>query len=435
MLAVGAIVLVVLIVLYLLFGGGGGANYKLLFSDANQLVNGDQVQVGGVPVGTVKNIVLTADNRALVTINVNSSLTPLHQGTTAQVRVPSLSGVANRYIALTPGPNSNPSLSAGSTLPTSAAKGVVDLDQLFNVFNKMTRKGLSNFIQGSAAQYQGVGPQLNTATRYFSPALAATAHLFAELTRDQQTFTSFIVESSKALTTIGAHAPQLSSLIGHADTTFQAIGDQQANFANGLHQLPVTLRQGNQTFAQLVPTLAALRQLVDVSKPNTKTLGPFFAHLRPLLSEATPVLHNLSQAVDQPGSANDLTDAALALPGLAKALSTGSPDAVDALRQSVPVTAFFGPYSPELQGFVRDFGQGAAYYDANGHYARVAPVFDDFSLDSHNNLTPTSPAQGLSGLRTSQLRRCPGSASAPTADGSAPFTDGGQLTCDPTNTP
>ena len=65
----------------------------------------------------------------------------------------------------------------------------------------------------------------------------------------------------------------------------------------------MALRQGNQTFAQLLSTLAALRRLVDVSKPDTKTLGPFFAHLRPLLSEATPVLHNLSQAINRPGAA------------------------------------------------------------------------------------------------------------------------------------
>ncbi|HST55004.1 MAG TPA: MlaD family protein [Solirubrobacteraceae bacterium] len=435
MLAAGALVVVVLLVAVLVLGGGGGADYALVLPDAGQLVNGDQVQVGGVPVGTVKKIELTPQNKARVTIHVNSSLTPLHTGTTVQIRVPSLSGVANRYIALTPGPNNHPSISAGSTLPTSDINQVVDIDQLFNIFNAKTRQGLKNVVQGSAAQYQGAGPQLNTSTKYFNPALTATDHLFAELTRDQQVFTSFLVESSKALTTIAAHKDSLSSLIGNANTTFKAIGDQQTSFGQGLKQLPVALQQGNKTFAQLVPTLAALRQLVDVSKPNTKTLGPFFARLRPLLSEATPVLHNLSQAVTQPGSNNDLTDAAFALPGLAKALSSGSPHAVDALRQSVPVTAFFGPYSPELQGFVRDFGQGASYYDANGHYARITPAFDDFTLDSNNNLTPTDPAQGLAGLRTSQLRRCPGSGAASTADGSAPFTDAGQLSCDPTQKP
>ncbi len=46
----------------------------------------------------------------------------------AQVRVPSLSSVANRYIQLSPGPNNRPSLSNGATLPASATKEVTDLD-------------------------------------------------------------------------------------------------------------------------------------------------------------------------------------------------------------------------------------------------------------------------------------------------------------------
>ena len=86
----GALALVVLIVAYLLFGGSGGASYQLIFAEADQLVRGDQVQVGGVPVGSVTQIALTHDFKARVTIHINSSLTPLHEGTVAEVRVPSL---------------------------------------------------------------------------------------------------------------------------------------------------------------------------------------------------------------------------------------------------------------------------------------------------------------------------------------------------------
>ena len=93
-----------------MFAGGGGVDLQPDFAEAGQLVRGDQVQVGGVPVGSVTDIELTHDFKAQVTIHVNSSLTPLHAGTVAQVRVPSLSSVANRYIALSPGPNNAPAL-------------------------------------------------------------------------------------------------------------------------------------------------------------------------------------------------------------------------------------------------------------------------------------------------------------------------------------
>src|SRR3954447_10712347 len=103
---VAAVVLGVLVVAWLLFSGGGGSyEITLTLDNASQLVNGNQVKVGGVQVGSVHSIELSSDGRARVHITIDDdSVTPLHSGSRAQVRSSSLSGVANRYIALTPGP-------------------------------------------------------------------------------------------------------------------------------------------------------------------------------------------------------------------------------------------------------------------------------------------------------------------------------------------
>jgi phospholipid/cholesterol/gamma-HCH transport system substrate-binding protein len=427
-----AAVLVALAII--VFGGKGGADYQLVFPEAGQLVKGDQVQVGGVPVGTITNIVLTKDFRARVTIHVDSSLTPLHEGTTTQVRIPSLSSVANRFIALSPGPNNRPAIPSGSTLPTGATREVVDLDKLFNTLDPKTRKGLQGFIQGSAEQYVGAGRALGVSTEYFPPSLAAANHFFSELVRDQPVFTHFLVETAKAVTTIGARKEDLAGLIEHANTTFQAIGSEQAALAAGLRELPVTLRQGNVTFANLPSTFAALTHLVEVSKPTSKPLTTLFSRLRPLVTTATPAVSNFNLAINRPGPSNDLTDLARALPGLASTLSTSSPATVRSLKESVPITFFFGPYSPDLEGTLRTFGQGGSYYDANGHYARVTPILPEFRLGENNTLTPTSPQQALEHLKTGQLRRCPGGATQPAADKSSPFASE-MLTCDPLQTP
>jgi phospholipid/cholesterol/gamma-HCH transport system substrate-binding protein len=432
---VGALAIVVLIVAYLVFSGGGGADYHLEMNEAGQLVLGDQVQVGGVPVGSVTGIALTPDFKARITIHVNSSLTPLHEGTISEIRVPSLTTVANRYVALTPGPNNRPALANGATLPASATKEVVDLDQLFNTLNPPTRKGLQQFIQGTAEQYAGTNPEFGKSVELFAPSFAATDHFLAELVRDQQTFTDFLVETGKALTTIAARKESLTDLVEHADQTFQAIGSQQDSLARGLRQLPVALDEGNKAFAEVPSTLGALTRLINAQRPGTQALTTLFTKLQPLVTTATPVVSNFSQAISRPGANNDLTEAFAALPALAQELTTASPDNVKALQESVPITAFFGPYAPELQGTFRTFGQTTAYYDANGHYARISPVAPSFKLGANNTLTPTTAQQALEGLKTGQLRRCPGAATQPAADGSAPFTDGGQLSCDPTETP
>jgi phospholipid/cholesterol/gamma-HCH transport system substrate-binding protein len=434
--AAGALVLVIVIVAYIVFSGGGGASYQLLFANASQLVRGDQVQVGGVPVGSVTNIALTRNYKARVTISVNSSLTPLHEGTTAQVRVPSLTTVAGRYVALVPGPNNRPALPAGATLPATAAKGTVDLDQIFDTFNPRTRKGLQKFLVGNAESLEDVTEAAGESAEYFSPALSSAEHIFAELARDQPTFSNFLVQTSKALATIAAHREQLTSLVGNGDETLKALASEQSSLQRGVHELPATIEQGNRAFAELPSTFAQLRSLVNVAKPDTTKLASFFARLAPLLDAAEPVLHNLSVAVSRPGPHNDLTDAALALPAFARAVETGVPSSVTALRESVPVTAFFGPYSPDLLGAARDFGTNAGYYDANGHYARTQFVFDNFKEGANNTLTPATPQEGARGLQLHQLERCPGAGATPSpADGSAPFTDNGLLGCDPTEVP
>ncbi|HUA73908.1 MAG TPA: MlaD family protein [Solirubrobacteraceae bacterium] len=435
-LAFGALAIVVLIVLFIVLGGGGGQTYKLEFAEGDQLVRGDQVQVGGVPVGSVTNIELTHDFKALVTIHVDSSLTPLHAGTTAQVRVPSLSSVANRYVALSPGPNNNPALASGTKLPASATKDVTDLDQLFNTFNPKTRKGLQQFIQGTAEQYVGQGKALGLSTEFFAPSINATDHFFAELVRDQSTFTKFLVETAKAVTTIGARQGQLTDLIENSNTTFTAVGAQQQNLAQGLKELPVTFRQGKRTFAELPSALDALKKLVDASKPTVKPLTTLFESLKPLLTTATPVVKNFALSFNRPGPNNDLTDFATAIPGLVAQLETSTPVTVQSLQESVPITAFFGPYAPELQGTLRTFGQSGGYYDADGHYARITPVFPDFAPGGgENNLVPSSAGTALAPLKSGQLRRCPGGGTQPATDGSSPFTDAGQLSCDPSEHP
>jgi phospholipid/cholesterol/gamma-HCH transport system substrate-binding protein len=224
-------------------------------------------------------------------------------------------------------------------------------------------------------------------------------------------------------------------LVENANTTFTAIGSEQTALAKGLKELPVAFRQGNRTFADLPSTFQALTKLVNASKPTVKPLTQLFTNLRPLLNTATPVVKNFSTAFSQPGPSNDLTDFVRELPTLVAQLTTATPVAVQSLRESIPITAFFGPYSPDLEGTLREFGQGAAYYDANGHYARLNPVFSDFALGANNNLTPAAPSTALAPLKSGQLRRCPGAATQPAADGSSPFTDAGQLSCDPTQTP
>src|SRR5687767_15699 len=82
-----ALVALAVILFWLLFLRGGD-KYEITaeFSSASQLVEGNEVTIGGVGVGMVDRIDLGSNGQALVTFSVDEEHAPLRRGTTATVR-------------------------------------------------------------------------------------------------------------------------------------------------------------------------------------------------------------------------------------------------------------------------------------------------------------------------------------------------------------
>jgi phospholipid/cholesterol/gamma-HCH transport system substrate-binding protein len=441
--AIGALAVAVVVVAVLFLSMGGSHTYKLDFQNAGQLVKGDDVQVGGRRIGEVDTIDLTRNNLARITVEVQDGFAPLHEGTTATIRATSLSGIANRYIALAPGPNSNATLPDNSVLGTDHTTSIVDLDQLFNSLDPKTLKGLQRVVQGSAEQFGGKVDQqrANAAAHFFNPAISTTARLVNELNRDTSAFTGLIVQGARVVTAISERKQDLTDLVTNANTTADAIGDESSSFARTLQLLPPVMRRANTTFVNLRFTLDDLDTLVDASKPATRRLAPLLAQLRPLVSRARPTIADLRSAIHLPGPNNDLIDVARKTPRLGALSKVVFPRGIKTLKQSLANLQFIRPYTVDLVGWFRDFGEGAATYDANGHYARIQPIFNTFSVEdsagSPNTLLLRPVAEGtrLDNLQksTADLARCPGAATQIRPDNGNPFRDllSGPTDCNP----
>ncbi|MCX6390127.1 MAG: MlaD family protein [Solirubrobacterales bacterium] len=447
--AIGALCAVAVVLAIVIFGGDDSHKYRLVFQTAGQLVKGDDVQVGGRRIGSVDAIILTKDNRAAVDISVEDGIAPLHIGTTATVRLTSLSGVANRYIQLDLAPNSAPKLPDGATIGQDRTTSVVDLDQVFDTLDPPTREGLGRFIRGQAAWYKGKEPETNLSAYYFNPALSTTSEVFSQLGGDQQALGQAVTASAGAVGAIAARSDNLTSLVSNANATAGAIASENQSFSEALAILPATLRRGSSTFVDVRTALGSLQQLVDVSKPNTVRLTEFFSALRPVVSNAVPDFQSLATIIRKPGANNDLTEAFRSAPALQKAANGSDtaafPSTIDALQKGTPVLTFARPYSVDLTGWIRDFGQLTSFYDANGHYARVSPVFNAYKSDM--TLLPADQRQSIyttlpSG--SSNYNRCPGSASQipsnsawsnPASAAPWPFKSGGASGCDPSQVP
>ena len=438
--AIGGIVVAAVLVGVLMLAGSDKYSVKATFQTAGQLVKGNEVQVGGKPIGKVSSIDLTDDGQAEIEMDIDSDFEPLHEGTRAVIRVGSLSGIAGRYVSLTPGPNDAAEIDDGGRIGADETTTPVDLDQLFNTLDPKTRKGLQDIVQGGATQYDGKAAEANEAAKYFNPALSTSSRLVNELTRDDSRFESFIVDTATVVGAIAERRDDLTNLVTNANATARAIGDENAALARALGLLPTTLRKANTTFVNLRAALGDLDTLVDTSKPATKDLAPFLRALRPLVADAEPTIHDLRLLIKKQGAGNDLIDLTRKQPKLARRASVAFPRSIKALQKAQPVVEYIRPYTPDFAGWLTKFGQGASNYDAHGHFARIQPMFNPFSLTSSpllgQVLTPVQNATRLQGLETTQSFRCPGGSTQPPPDGSAPWRDtDGSVQCDPSTVP
>jgi phospholipid/cholesterol/gamma-HCH transport system substrate-binding protein len=413
-----------------MFGNGESYKVKAVFQSAGQLVTGNEVRVGGQPIGRITDIDLDESAQAVVTMEIEDDLAPLHRGTAATIRATSLSGIANRYVSIKPGPNSTGEIPDGGEIGADETSAPVDLDVLFDALDAETREGLRNFVRGSGDQYDGRAADAAESIKYFAPFLSSTTRLTRELALDQAVLERFLTDGAATVSALTERRDDLAGLVVNTNAAMRAIGDESVSLRRALELLPDTLRKANTTFVNLRTTLDDLELLVEESKPATRDLAPFFRELRPLVEDARPTVADLRDLIRTPGENNDLIELTAKQPRLAGLTSTVFPRAVRALDRSQPVIEYARLYTPDLAGWFTKFGQVPAYYDANGHYARVMPVFSP-TVDNGGTLEAVDPQRRLEGYERGILRHCPGSAVQPVL-GAAPLAVPG---CDPSDTP
>jgi len=432
-LALAALIAAVALAALAMFGGSDPYKVKAVFQNAGQLVPGNEVRVGGQPIGSISDIELDDSANAIVTMEVGDPVAPLHQGTTATIRATSLSGITSRYISLKPGPNNRDELEDGGRIDADETSAPVDLDTLFNTLDAKTRAGLRNVIRGSGSQYDSRGVEAGESIKYFGPFLGSTSRLTQELALDQQVLEQFITDGADTVSAIASRRGDLTELVSNTNSAMRAIGDENVALQRTLELLPDTLRKANTTFVNLRTTLDDLDKLVNESKPGTKELAPFIRALRPLVHDARPTVADLRDLIRSPGPNNDLIELTSKQPRLAELTASVFPRAIRTLDRSDPVISYARPYIPDLSAWLTKFGQVAAYYDANGHYARVQPVFGATRLDRDQyKLIGVSPFDRLNSYSRDSRTDCPGGATQPAPDGSAPWAVNG---CEPTATP
>jgi virulence factor Mce-like protein len=279
---VGAVTLLVTIVgVFLAYNANSGLPFvptydlKVRLPDAENLVVGNDVRIGGARVGTVSDIDAVpnqnGDATAEVDLKLDKDLQPLPADTDVIVRPRSALGL--KYVQLTPG-NSKTGLEPGSVLPLArATPRPVELDEILNAFNAATRRGAQATLNGFGSGFAGRGSDVNAAIEDLLPLLRDLEPVAANLA-DRRTR---IGRLFRALgNTAGELAPvadEQASLFVNLDTTFTALaGIARPFLQETISESPPTLQVATAEFPRqrgfLRNTAALFREL----RPGVATL-------------------------------------------------------------------------------------------------------------------------------------------------------------------
>jgi phospholipid/cholesterol/gamma-HCH transport system substrate-binding protein len=439
---------------WLLFGGGGDAyTVKARFQNASQVVNGGLVQIAGKRVGEIKELDLTDDGQAELTLEISDEHAPLPKGTIAEIRQFGTSGPASRYIDLKLPKDRDEWIADGGPIHATHTISGVEFDQLFSIFNEETRRGVRNVIRGSQRQYyrpgKGYGPPANEGWLYLDPSIVASTRLFQELNRDTSKLERFLGETSQLVGDLAERREDLAGLVTNLAETTGAISRPPGALADAIHELPPFMRRANTTYVNLRATLDDLDPLVEDAKPVVRKALPYVRELRFFTQDLQPTIDDLATLTRQPGRNNDLIEL-LRLQRPLRDIAVGPvqangkeragalPEAADALEGATPRIAFARPYSVDFMGWLDDFSH-TGQYDALGGFSRTGSHVSAFTV-KEGVLAPLAPAVRGSAIREEamigQNNRCPGSSERDSfGDGSTPWQPTPDFNCDPTQVP
>ncbi len=415
----------VLLSLLGIVGGGSGYTVRVDLADAGQLVDGDLVEVGGIPVGTVNAMQLTGSDVAQLTLAMHA-FTPLHQGTTVSVGTVGLSGVTNRFLAVEPGPRSAPVIRSGALIPEQATTPIVDLDELLDMFTPRLRENLRQLLQEYAGALRGNVGAARQTLDYAAAAIERGGDFIGQVVEDRTAFNSLLTAGASTASALAAPQSKLTAAVSNTASALTALAAVRSALSDALQRAPAALDDGTAFLDRLRPTLAALDPVLADARPVAAPLAALLRELVPTAAQAAPVLQQLTAVLPT-------VDRLLsALPALSHVAVPALNETEFALKKALPIFTGLRPYGDDiLLGFLHGYGGGSSEnYDADGQFSRISlglPASTLLTAELGESL-PSLSKHFLVG----QTNKCPGSAAEPAPDKSnVVHVDG----CDPKETP
>ena len=279
---VGAItVLIVILAVFLAYNANQGLpfvpTYRITAQvpNADELVPGNEVRIGGVRVGTIESIEPVAHDNGKTTASLDLKLDadaePIPTDSTVTVRAQSSLGL--KYLEIDKG-TSDEGFAEASEIPLASFKPEpVDLDEVLNTFNEPTRDAIQRNLVEFGDAVTGRGPAINAALGELAP-LVERLQPVGRILSAPSTRLGRLIQALRD--TAGEAAPVAeiqAQMFVSLDTTFGALRNVARPFIQEtISKSPVTEQTAIDTLPTITNFLADNARLFNELRPGIRAL-------------------------------------------------------------------------------------------------------------------------------------------------------------------
>ena len=298
---VGAVTVIVTIVaVFLSYNANEGLPFVPTYSltanvpNANGLVRGNEVRMGGTRVGVVTEIKTApveedGDVTASLTLELDERVSPLAKDSTIIIRPRSALGL--KYVEITGG-KSKAGFEEGDTIPLAASKvETKEIDDFFNMFDEPTRVGSRTNLETYGAGFAGRGQSLNRTFAELLPVVEKLEPVMRNWNAPRTAWARFFPALEQAASETAPVAQTQADLWVALDTTFTAWASVSDSLQETISEGPPALETATRELPKQRPFLANSEELFRRFRPAFASLASAAPGLSAAFRAGTPALH------------------------------------------------------------------------------------------------------------------------------------------------
>lgn len=355
-----------------------GYQVTVPYDDVDNLVFQSDVRIAGVEVGQVEAIDVKGD-KAMVTLELDDAAVPLHEGAVITVRNKTM--IEETYLEIVDGDGS--AYDDGATLPASAARGSVQLNDVLTSLDAPTRKDLAKLVRSGGQATKDTREDVGAVLAGLGD-LGQNAGALEALSEQSDDLRSLVRSSTAVLDALDTQQGRIVDLTKDAQTLTAVTAGHEDDVTALMRALPpllVTTEKASDSLADLSAPLGTVARNLRGAAPD---LSGALVELPATTQDLRGLLPSLDTTLDRaPASLTRLEPMQGAVSPLLRTLQVN-------LADLNPMLAYLKPYGHDLVSYWTNFIGFVGSSDSNGPIARVKPVLGISSLNLPVGASPTT---------------------------------------------